>query len=235
MLFQFRKRYTLNYFCTEFSKINSLINLKRIGLLGGEPLLHPDITEIIKMTKKIFSNTEIIIITNGIMLDKMDEEFWKTCSKTRTKILISKFNIKLNKALIFKKIMQYKIQACFYGATGNEYKKMYHPALDLSGSQNKEEMHKRCWQNKGSCNYYEAGKLYKCTTVGNIETFNKFYNQNLEVTNNDYIDIYKVKNIAEIEKYFNNTIDFCKYCNINAEKQNLTWEVSKREMSDWLM
>ena len=112
---------------------------------------------------------------------------------------------------------------------------MYKMALDLTGSQDKSEMHKICWQNKGSCNYFEDGKFYQCCVAGNIIHFNNYFKQNLEVTKNDYLDIYKVKNSEDIKRYFNSPIDFCRYCNMKEQKQNLQFEISKKDISDWCL
>lgn len=41
--------------------------------------------------------------------------------------------------------------------------------------------------------YVENGRLYTCTLIPNIEHFNKYFNKNLEVCDDDSIDIYKAK------------------------------------------
>ncbi|MBQ9245965.1 radical SAM protein [bacterium] len=218
----------------EFKQIKKIIELEKIGIMGGEPLLHPDLVQILNTTKMIFPETQILLVTNGILLDKLSDDFWITCNRNKVGILISKLNIKINTDEIKKKIRQFNVMATYYGADSNEYKKMYKPVLDLNGQQCIEEMHEKCWQNKGKCNYYENGKLYKCSIAGNIDSFNKFFGKNLEITKKDYIDIYKT-NFRKIEEYFNNPIDFCRYCNLNAIKYDLDWEISKKDISEWTM
>ena len=51
--------------------------MSSILLLGGEPLLHPQITEIMRVTREAFPVGRIRIVTNGILLPKMAEDFWK--------------------------------------------------------------------------------------------------------------------------------------------------------------
>ena len=216
-----------------FKKLRSKIDVQNIGILGGEPLLHPNINEVLIMTRKIFENTNLTIITNGILLNKMPDSFWKCCNQNRVTILISKFPLNIDFSETFDKAKKNKVIVKFYGAEKDKYKDMYKMALDLKGTQDNEEMHRICWQNKGFCNYFQDGKLYKCTTVGNIQNFNNYFKKNLEVTNLDYIDIYKVKNSKEIKKYFENPIPFCKYCNIPQNKDKLPFEISKKEISDW--
>ena len=44
------------------------------GVLGGEPLLHPDFTEIVHFARKSFADSTICITTNGILLPKLTDE-----------------------------------------------------------------------------------------------------------------------------------------------------------------
>ena len=54
-------------------------NIKVIRLMGGEPLLHPEINEIMKSVRASFPYSQIKLATNGLLLPKMKEHFWKTC------------------------------------------------------------------------------------------------------------------------------------------------------------
>ena len=51
-----------------------------IRILGGEPLMHPDIKEILTYYRECFQDSEIDLCTNGLLVPKMDADFW-TCIK----------------------------------------------------------------------------------------------------------------------------------------------------------
>lgn len=53
---------------SDFYKILSLRKISAIGIIGGEPLLHPDLFEIIDFLKK--QNLKIELFTNGLLLDE---------------------------------------------------------------------------------------------------------------------------------------------------------------------
>ncbi len=201
--------------------------------MGGEPLLHPNINKILDMTRSIFIHTNIILLTNGILLNNMSDEFWDCCAKNHIRILISKFPLNIDFSKVFLKAASMGVIIRFYGVQAGSYKDMYKMALDINGSQNIKEMHKICWQNKGECNYFQDGKLYKCTTAGNISNFNNYFNTHLEVTSKDYIDIYNIKNNKQIKNYFENPMPFCKYCNIPAQVFNLPFKTSNKEIKEW--
>ena len=48
-----------------------------ISLLGGEPLLHPDLIEIINVVRRSGISDTIRVVTNGRLLHKMPDQFWK--------------------------------------------------------------------------------------------------------------------------------------------------------------
>ena len=48
--------------------------LEAISLWGGEPLLHPDIIEICKITRNIFPTQQITIGSNGILISSLSDE-----------------------------------------------------------------------------------------------------------------------------------------------------------------
>ena len=44
------------------------VQIRIIRLMGGEPLLHPQISDLVQMTRDAFQKTAIEIRTNGILL-----------------------------------------------------------------------------------------------------------------------------------------------------------------------
>jgi hypothetical protein len=46
-------------------------------LVGGEPLLNPNIVEIMRLMKRVRMDLGTVVITNGTLLPRMPEEFWQ--------------------------------------------------------------------------------------------------------------------------------------------------------------
>lgn len=77
-------------------KVRGLNNLiKSIYLVGGEPLLNPEITEIFRITRAFFPKSIIKVVTNGICLSRnsqpMPETFWEACRKYDISFDVSKY------------------------------------------------------------------------------------------------------------------------------------------------
>ena len=212
--------------CEQLSKISkNLVYL--IHLMGGEPLLHKDIVEIIEITRKYFKKSKIKVVTNGILLDRMEPEFWKACKDNRVIVSITYYPIKIN----IEKINEL---SSHYGVKIESFKRdrsaiFRKDVLDPAGLQNKKESFKIC---APRCHHLFEGKLYLCRVAAYINYINKNFSKHFQVADADYIDIYQVKDTKTIINYLRNPILFCRYCNRNATS-DIPWGLSKKEESEW--
>ena len=217
----------------DLKRFSSLVSIGNVGLMGGEPLLHPEIVQILNMTRQVLSKTHLAVFTNAILLPQMQDIFWQTCRDKNINILISRYPVKIDLKTIFAKAKQFKVHVNFTHSGLYNFVNMHKLALDLEGGGNEGEMSRICWQNKGSCSNLYDGKFYQCSTLGNIHRLSNYFNLNLYPSQEDYIDIYKAKSGKEIIEYTKKSLPFCKHCNIKNEKSNLDFEISKKELSEW--
>lgn len=81
---------TLNGLKHRFSYIPS------IGLLGGEPLLNPQLPEFIEKVHEILPDTRVRIVTNGLLLLTMDEKLIKLLKKYDVYVRITQYPVTVN-------------------------------------------------------------------------------------------------------------------------------------------
>ncbi|GHT43344.1 hypothetical protein AGMMS49965_16950 [Bacteroidia bacterium] len=103
--------------------------------------------------------------------------------------------------------------------------------LDIHGQCDCQKSFDNCAQ-ANNCTNLRDGKIYVCPTVAYISFFNKYFEQNLETTEQDYLDIYKIKNQQEIFDFLYKPMPFCRYCNIENQ-ESMEWGISKKEISEW--
>lgn len=60
----------------DLESIQPFLSFHRLQLVGGEPLLHPQITDMLYIARKSGVGKEVMIITNGKLLPKMNDVFW---------------------------------------------------------------------------------------------------------------------------------------------------------------
>jgi organic radical activating enzyme len=208
-------------------------DINGIGLRGGEPLLHPDITILMAIARKYFPNCTIEILTNGILLLKQSDKFWKSCKDNRIAIKLTKYPIKLDFENIEKRVTQNGVKFEYFNDTKTVIKKMHCIPFDIDGKQDVKCSFTLCYK-PNVCTDLSDGKIYPCDTIPYIKYFNKQFNCNLEVSENDYIDIYKVKSIDEIMEFLTKPVKFCRYCNLKNPRYNIEWGISKKEISEWV-
>lgn len=205
---------------------------KRIFLLGGEPLLNPEITLFMRCVRICFPDTEISVFTNGLLLEKMGQEFWEECRESVIQIIITKYPIKDGiYQRVEKRCREEQIKWSYFGNT-MVCKYSYHYPLDLEGKQDARAMYLHCG-NANECITLKNGKLYTCSVAPNIDSFNRYFHQNIELCAEDGIDIYQTDSRQEILNFLSHPIPFCRYCKVYERTDGHKWGVSKRTIDEW--
>ncbi|MBQ7155761.1 MAG: 4Fe-4S cluster-binding domain-containing protein [Synergistaceae bacterium] len=201
-----------------------------IRLLGGEPLLNPEITTLMKIVRDNFTQGDIYIITNGALLAQQDKSFWTACKDNNVQIKISYYPISLDWEKIRAIANEFGVN-CQYG-TGSKALFSKRP-LDLSGNGDVHKNFVSCIRN--GCTTLKHGKLYICSFIPHVDIFNRKFHQNIQVTEDDYIDIYQ-KNISagKILWKLAHAAPACRYCDIASTRNDVSWHVSERKISEWV-
>ena len=110
---------------------------------------------------------------------------------------------------------------------------MHKIPLNLNGTEDIRTSFELCYKSN-YCIMLDEGKIYTCSTIPYIKHFNKYFGTNLEVSENDYIDIYSVENVEEIFDFLCKPMPFCRYCNVKGLVYNIKWGKSKKEISEWI-
>lgn len=228
-----------------------------IGYYGGEPLIHPDLTKIIKKTTELVPHGRHEIITNGVLLSSMRPEFWETVRDSNVIISVSKYPINLDRK-------EYENIANKYGVTVNhpiviKSKVLYdwktHEVIgpnpeysendfawdksmvDLEGKQDYIEKKENCkhWGDRFSV--YARGNLYYCQRHAFLKAFIEHFNLDFKITKDDYIKIADVKDIKEIDEFLQTPKKLCRYCNRCHDScfggECVEWGFTKKDISEW--
>ena len=203
-----------------------------INLLGGEPLLHPQVEEFGVIARKYFPEATIRIVTNGILLPSMSDLFWKKCSKYNISIGVTRYPIRLNYSEIEKKVTESGVD--FVSFCGKDMRcEMWKLSIDLDGKQRPVDNFMKC-PRANACVFCSHGKIYTCATMANIDHFNSFFNKNVKLSEFDYVDIYKTEKIEEVFEYLSNPTPFCRDCDISKREYGNQWAKSKQKIEEWI-
>ena len=214
------------------SKIGN--NLTYLKLLGGEPLLHPQICECLIEIRNIFPNSIIAIITNGILLKRMTEEFYDICKRLHIKIFITDYGI-INIDESLKKLKELGISTKIYRNSTKDFSWHY---KHIRLTEGKIDCFTKCTF-KNTCNVYRNGKIYACAHIAYIDYFNNYFGKNIPLDDSDYISLDEINSYEELLKKLRFAIpNFCyTYCNYydktHPEKGN--WRITKKDINEFCL
>lgn len=217
----------------DFYRIKELFsnNCTHILLLGGEPLLNPEIVKYMELSRNCFPSATVTIVTNGVLFPKMSEQFWQSCKLYNIELSVSKYPLN-NECYSFgeKKSNELGINH-YYNNT--DTKTMYKNPFSLDKIHDPNTNFILCHK-ANNCVTLKNGRLYTCTLIPNIVHFNKYFKTDLQVLENDGIDIYNANSAEQILEFLAKPTDFCKYCNLYESKFSIKWGISKKDIQEWI-
>ena len=228
----------LNNYRNQLEQLAKISNKKinEIRIMGGEPLLHPDIIDIIIITSETFNNSQITLLTNGLLLKDMNEDFWNILNKYNVHIWLSIYNDKVDIDFCKTMFEEYNISNSIshseiLSCTNSPV--FHNLSLVLDSNLIANENWEKCYLARGKCVTLRNGKIYPCECASLIDIFNNYFNTNFKITENDYMDIYK-NTFEEICDYINKPIPFCKYCDTKKRASIYYPHMkSRKEITEW--
>lgn len=206
-------------------------NLKWLRLLGGEPLIHPQISECLKQIRGLFPNTELSLVTNGLLLGKMNQEFYDVCLNYRIGIKVTDYGL-IKLISIIKKLKDQGISVGYYAIR----KEWHYQHIRLT--EGVIDCLKHC-KFRNTCNNYRDGKIYLCPHIAYIDYFNKKFGQNVQLNETDYISLDDVDSFNELmQKLKTAKPHFCyQYCNYydSTHPKIGKWKRTKNDINEFCL
>lgn len=201
----------------------------RFFLLGGEPLLDVKLTEeFIKIVRQELPNTEIRLLTNGLLVPNMTSEFWKEIRNNNVNIYISAYPPTIKKIDLISRVLDdEKIDWIISQEVHGFVKRLTeNPFEDGDISNN------LC--GSSGCHYLRDGKLAKCPDSVLVKEYDREFGTSLY--QNDEIDIYQEKSASDILEKLAAPCKLCSYCAIDRQC-TIPWERVQRKIKreDWIL
>lgn len=223
----------IEFIISDLSKLKEKVgnNLKWLRLLGGEPLIHPQITECLKRIRELFPNVKLLVITNGLLLDKMNQEFYDVCIRHRIGIRITDYGV-TDLSPIIAKLKAIGVSVKHY----SQRKEWHYQHIRLT----KDVID--CFTDcpyRTTCNNYRDGKIYLCPHIAYIEYFNKKFGKQIELDETDYVSLDEVNSFDELmQKLRDLRPHFCyHYCNYyDSEHPTIgKWKRTENDINEFCL
>lgn len=204
---------------------------KYIYLLGGEPLLHPQVCDFMKIARKYFPNKDIRFLTNGILLPKMNQSFYDCLKENDVFLDITQYPIKFDYSFIDE---LKDINVLTHRVSNNSSVGFWRQQLDPKGEQDYTYQYNFCINHrKKVCLSLDGTLLRSCPTEKFAHFLNKFQDINIRNFKEDCIDLSKVTDIQEVEDWYYTPKKFCSQC-ANDKWQPVDYKISERKLEEYV-
>jgi ABC-2 type transport system ATP-binding protein len=192
---------------------------RRLTLTGGEPLLHPDLVEFLGLSREKLPDSEIVILTNGVLLEKMPEEFFLAVEKLSVVVRVSDYPLPKHASC-----RKFSVGRLLWKAS-----KLYREKRKV-----KEQCPSTCiwYKSLDKCNQLVDYKIYPCVCISRVYILNRYYGFNFEVTFRDYFDLLSDATGTDFLRWCSSSFDFCSYC---AASVRVPWRLSEKKLSEWVI
>lgn len=207
-------------------------DVTRINILGGEPLLHPDLLEILRIARETFPKTLLQVVSNGLLLLNKKDDFWSICRENDIVVVVTKYPINIDHSTMLEVAKSNQVKFHFYGNTDTITKTSYKMPMDIDGLQDARRSFWNCYH-VNTCPILKEGKLYPCSPSSGAIHFNRRFGTHMDMEADDYLDIYSVKDNAELLSFLSTPKPFCRFCKTAERTFGHTWEQSKKDISEW--
>ena len=199
-------------------------NIRLIRLMGGEPLLHPDVDRFIRTTRSAFPKSRIRIVTNGILLPQASQAFWDACRETNTSIDLTVYPPAQEHVDDYRALCER--EGVFISTRDVE---SFVAHFNSKGDSQVDKAFRLC-PIEYYCRFLQDGHLYPCAKPALVHYFNESFD--LKVTADEGIDIYSPSlSGREVLMRLNKPIDTCRWCSYDLVP--FAWETSNRVVEDW--
>ena len=213
----------IDKFSADFRELSSKLTVERIRLLGGEPLLHPDVNRFIAIARRYFPYSEIHLVTNGILLPTMKKGFWETLQGNEVFLDISQYPPLKDKQELYKQLAAENNVKLSSGILTNKF----WCSLNSKGDSDANESYRQCLSMK-NCPNLRNGRMMVCPEACYLDIYNEYFNEKIPFDKG--IDIYKHSG-EEIVRYLKSPSEACNYC-IPCGR-NFEWGMSMKDKSEW--
>ena len=208
----------------DFCQLKILFSdIRTIRILGGEPLLNPELKEIICCIREMFPFSNISVVTNGLLLKKNSKEMPEVFGKNRIGLSVTRYPVSNNTveegiARFLDENIIMKISPVM------EYFRVF-----LTTEQLQRDSFDSCMVK--NCTYLRNGKLYVCAMSALIMQYNQTFGTNYP--EEPGINIYAASDGSDVLNYLNRKTALCSYCKDNGRLKKWSCR-SSPSADDWL-
>lgn len=203
---------------------NYIDDIGVIRILGGEPLLNPELPRFIELTRQLYPMSVITVVSNGMVIDRISDELVDTMNRNMAFFHISYYPPLEDRMDSIKRfLVEKKIPF-----TASPKMDKFLKTQKLTASDNTDFFY-NCFQATCTCIY--EGKIAPCFAPFTTKYFNDAFDK--ELPEGEGIDLYDEENTTESVKLkLLFPLERCRYCYAGTPYK---WEIIGKNscIEDW--
>jgi organic radical activating enzyme len=161
----------LDNFVESLSFLSRIARCDEIRFLGGEPLLNKNICEFLRAARESGVFRNIRVITNGLLLSRMSEEFWQLADIVRISVYPATVDL-----LTGAKLESFEASALRHGTKLDVVRDTHFMKATSDTRIEDPETVQRIFSNCGeahgwSCHLLHRNRLYRCSRVHTLDRY----------------------------------------------------------------
>jgi len=201
--------------------------ITEIFLLGGEPLMHPELETFIADTRAAFPGSRINVMTNGLLVPRMRESFWDAMRAADAWLLCDDYPVGATKDAIDSLARTHGVNVEWTDPR-EEFFKL---PIDLEGTQEPADSFRKC-RGVMNCPVLRDGRIYPCAYAAFIDIFEeRFGVEGIAAGAEDSISL--AEEPYAIMDFLMRPIPWCCHCDFD-HKENYEWGHSECTIDEWI-
>lgn len=200
----------------------------QIYLLGGEPLLHPEVATFVRIARSAFPETRIYLMTNGLLVTRMGDDFWEALRETGVVLLCDSYPINLPVEEIGRLGKEHGVEVEWT----EQREEFFKIPIDPEGGHDAAESFRSC-QGFNNCPIVRNGRIYPCAYAAFADVFSERFDlAGLEAGSADSISIGPESSGDAIMRFLLEPVPWCTHCDMGS-REFYTWGRSARSVDEW--
>lgn len=204
----------------DFIRLKTLIReVGRIRILGGEPLLNPELPKYLYMIREVYPEADIFVVTNAILLHRLSEDAYEAMREVNGTFMIS-----------FYPPLEGKIEEIEAVPKSKGIRVMRTPLIkefslrqNLDGHIDPGEAYDSCFQS--SCINVYRGHIATCMLPFMTHYFNETFHE--DIPEDGAIDLYEEGlTTRSLKEKLETPLRRCAYC---GKPKNVPWKQASKE------
>lgn len=202
------------------------LEVGRFNVLGGEPLLHPKLWELLECVKRFFPEADLGVITNGLLIPDLDDGFGAFCRERDVEFCVTLFPV-LSEQRRSRIVDVLKGWGVRFKLTD---KRRFNKILTRNRTASRDAVLLACGC-KGACNLFD-GTVSRCTVPMVVETLNRRFGCGL--LEGGRLNIHSAE-AAEIVRFLQTPNESCGNCSARPVKIPWAQVGDEPKESDWII